>query len=253
MTSGQPTVAEVVQADARAAEVLEAVGIDYCCHGDDTVTAACARAGLEPRDLLRLMEAAPRHESGAQRGETGRERFPVGGWETRPLVELTRHIVMRHHAYTRQALSEIGAQLIEVAATHGQKHAFLIRVLRLFTTLEWELPRHMDYEESAVFPSIGRLEAWRASQRFGPTPWPESTLWLIPEMRSEHRAAADLLHEIRRECANFFPPAGACAPLRDVFGRLEALERDFHWHAHLENNILFPRALKLTTGEEARA
>jgi regulator of cell morphogenesis and NO signaling len=67
-------------------------------------------------------------------------------------------------------------------------------------------------------------------------------------MVSEHDAAAEQLREIRRLSSDFTPPADACVTYRTLYEALEGLEKDLHEHIHLENNILFPKAIEMEEG-----
>jgi len=67
-------------------------------------------------------------------------------------------------------------------------------------------------------------------------------------MMAEHDDAGALLSRIRVLSNGFTAPEGACPTFRALFHGLEEFERDLHQHVHLENNILFPRAIELEQG-----
>ena len=67
----------------------------------------------------------------------------------------------------------------------------------------------------------------------------------INMMEQEHDHAGSMLAEIRNLTNNYTPPADACTTYQLSFASLQAFELDLHHHVHLENNILFPKALKM--------
>lgn len=68
---------------------------------------------------------------------------------------------------------------------------------------------------------------------------------LLDILESEHEQAGELMAEIESLTDNFTPPEGACASYRVLFQNLEGFQKDLHKHVHLENNILFPKAMQL--------
>ena len=66
----------------------------------------------------------------------------------------------------------------------------------------------------------------------------------ITVMEQEHDHAGNLLKEIRMLSNDYFPPQDACTTYRLSFAALKAFELDLHQHVHLENNILFPKAIE---------
>jgi regulator of cell morphogenesis and NO signaling len=64
-------------------------------------------------------------------------------------------------------------------------------------------------------------------------------------MTAEHDAAGGLLAEIRQLSHNFTTPVGACPTYHAFYDGLREFEQDLHQHIHLENNILFPRAIRM--------
>ena len=237
--TAEATVRDAVLANPRTAAVFEEAGIDYCCGGDVSISAACARAGIAVDELLARIEKAERDAAAAVVSSE-----PLPDWGRRSLQDLTGYLVAKHHAYTRRACEEIRGLLVKVASAHGDKYPAIKRIGQIFAVLEWELSRHMDEEEGTLFPSIVRLEARR------PAAWPEPARYLVPGIVGDHLAAGEMLREIRRESGGFTPPEHACDSFQRLYRLLRDLERDLHWHVHLENNVLFPRAMQLLEREE---
>lgn len=232
-------VKDLVVANPAAAAVFEEAGIEFCCQGDAPISLACAHAGLSVSDVMARIEKA-----------TARVALmpELLDWEQATITELTDDIVARHHGYTRQALAQLRHLLPAADAAYGGKYPVLERLRALFMRFDIMLSEHMDEEESALFPSLVRLEAWRAggaTEHSGS--WTERARALVPLMRHDHDATADLMRALRKESHGFRPPAYAGVLVGQVYELLHALEHDLHWHMHLENNILFPRALNLVS------
>jgi regulator of cell morphogenesis and NO signaling len=66
-------------------------------------------------------------------------------------------------------------------------------------------------------------------------------------MMLEHDTAGDILRELRALTFDYMVPADACISYRTLYQALEDFEKDLHQHIHLENNILFPKALDMET------
>jgi regulator of cell morphogenesis and NO signaling len=67
-------------------------------------------------------------------------------------------------------------------------------------------------------------------------------------MEAEHEEAGDDMRAIRELTQGYALPAFACATYRACFEELQEFEWDLHRHVHLENNVLFPRAIRLEEG-----
>jgi regulator of cell morphogenesis and NO signaling len=73
----------------------------------------------------------------------------------------------------------------------------------------------------------------------------------IRMMMIEHDNAGLFLKELRRITSNYSIPGDACMSYQVLYQSIEAFERDLHQHIHLENNILFPKAIQLESGVRA--
>lgn len=67
----------------------------------------------------------------------------------------------------------------------------------------------------------------------------------IYAMMNEHDSAGDLVKQIRKASGDYAPPADACTSYKALYQDLREFEADLHQHVHLENNILFPRAVEM--------
>jgi regulator of cell morphogenesis and NO signaling len=232
--SAQRSLADLVSEDARAATVFEQFGLDYCCQGCRSVEEAAADRGAPIAEVLAALAAL-----GAPPSENTR---PIAQAD---LDELTHHIVARHHRYVREACPTIGGWLKKLVTRHGDRHPELDEVRKTFVDLQDELLGHMVKEENVLFPFIDDLaRANRNGQR--PMRGPFGTILNpVRVMESDHALAGELMARLRVLTNGYEPPPDACATYRVCYLELARFERDLHAHVHLENNILFPRAVEL--------
>jgi regulator of cell morphogenesis and NO signaling len=164
-------------------------------------------------------------------------------WAEASLTELISHIQTRYHEPLRDELPRLEAMVAKVLSRHGDKLPDLLPPLfETFVHLREELLEHMQKEDRVLFPVIVALEAGR------PLPVSDAGAWLpspIGVMESEHEAAGQALARMRELTSDYTPPEWACPTFRGLYFGLAQLETDMHLHVHLENHILFPRALKL--------
>lgn len=227
------TIRELVAEDFRAAAVFQKHRIDFCCGGDRPVADACREKGLDTSVVLAELEAAT-----STAGDVPR----FNAWD---LDFLANYIVVNHHAYVRRASETIGAHTQKVAEVHGERHPEVVTVARHFGAVAQEMAQHMLKEERMLFPYVARLaEAARSGQPAPVAPF-GTIANPIRAMELEHQGAGDLLAAIRKATNDFTVPDDACTTYRVTYKELEEFEADLHRHVHLENNVLFPKALDL--------
>lgn len=214
----------VAEAPGRAA-VLDRFGLDYCCHGERSLTDACTTAGLDPRAVAADLDQPE-------------VTVDPADYPTEPSA-LADHIEATHHAYLHAELPELDALAEKVAGVHGARHPELADVRRLVTAIRADLEPHLMKEERVLFPAIRALDAGAREFPFGTVRNP------IRMMRLEHDQAGELLVELRTVSSDYAVPDDGCASYRALYERLAALEADTHLHIHLENNVLFPAAVAL--------
>ncbi|HJQ34907.1 MAG TPA: iron-sulfur cluster repair di-iron protein [Pyrinomonadaceae bacterium] len=232
------TVRELALEVPNATRVFERLKIDYCCGGGRQISEACAAAGVPLERLSRMLDEACAAPVEAQ-------DFTAG-----PLSELIRHILDTHHVYTREESSRIQALLEKVCGKHGENHPELGQVRAAFLKLDADLQPHLFKEEQILFPYILRLEAARAGGGMPPFAPFGTVNNPVRMMMFEHDTAGDLLREIRAAAHDFQPPADACMSFSALYRAIEDFEKDLHQHIHLENNVLFPRAVELENSRQ---
>jgi len=222
--------------------VFEKLGIDYCCGGNRPLEEACATANVSLEEVARLIEAAIAEPA----------RPNVKELQSGSLAELISHIVRTHHAFVRTQVPEITALIEKVLAKHGANHPELTTIRNVYRGLGEELMMHLMKEENILFPYIERMEE-SVLQGEPVLPPPFGTVANpVRMMEHEHDNAGIALRSLRDASQNFTPPADACTSFRALYAALENFEKDLHQHIHLENNVLFPRAVAMETSKGRR-
>ena len=231
------TVREIAIEHPATVRAFESLGIDYCCGGKRTLREACERAGVPVESALdRLAQVEERTSSEA------------ADWAGASAQELIRHIVGRHHSYVRSESPRLETMFEKVVSRHGQDHPELASIRDLFGALAQELFAHMLKEEHVLFPYIEQTEAAVAHGGTPPCAAFGSVAMPISRMLADHDDAGELLAKMRVLSSGYRAPDSACPTYRALYHGLEEFEQDLHQHVHLENNLLFPRALHMEQG-----
>jgi regulator of cell morphogenesis and NO signaling len=213
-------VGQIAAAYPMATRVFARHGIDFCCGGGKPLGEVCEQKGLDPQAVLNEIEreiASPKED---------RVR-----WDEASLDDLIQHILATHHESLKAELPRLEEMARKVVDAHRDKRPeALPDLLAVFVGLKAELEQHMAKEEQILFPMIRRGQGAMAG---GP----------ISVMEHEHDAAGRALARLRELSDDYRVPVEACNTWRALWHGLQALEQDLHQHIHLENNILFPRAL----------
>jgi regulator of cell morphogenesis and NO signaling len=161
------------------------------------------------------------------------------------MIQLCEYIIQTHHAYVKNEMPQIYAYLQKVSSKHGERHPELYKIFQIFSAVREEMEGHMKKEELILFPRIKELQKLADNENaqlqlnIGYLQSP------ITVMEQEHDHAGNLLNDIRIFSDNYTPPQDACTTYRLIFAALKAFELDLHQHVHLENNILFPKAIEI--------
>lgn len=227
-------VKEIALSDLGARRILEDAGVDYCCGGGKSLQEACLHANVSSEEILERLR------------RNKEQTIPdEANWISASLCELTLHIREKHHRYVREAISRVRPLLQRVRAKHGENHPVLLEIEILFSQVGQEMVAHMQKEEQILFPYIDALErSANRGVRVEP-PFFQTVRNPIHTMMKEHDTAGDLVKQIRKASSAYSVPADACASFRALYTELSEFEADLHQHVHLENNILFPRAVEL--------
>ena len=236
MLSPDRTVRDVVLELPQATRVFEKLKIDYCCGGDKPLGEACATAGVEVGNLERML---------AEAGQAEIQSNGAFDFQKATLVELIGHILDKHHVYTKEEMARLEPLIDKVISAHGENHPELRSLGELFEQLCADLKPHMFKEEQILFPYIIEMERSALQNRPAPIAPFGTVNNPIRMMMIEHDTVGGLLRELRALSSNYAVPPDGCISYQTLYQALEAFEQDLHQHIHLENNILFPRAIEL--------
>jgi regulator of cell morphogenesis and NO signaling len=234
MTATTQTVREIALEQPASIRVFEHFGIDYCCGGRKPLAEACAANDLEVDMVIAALEAASKGSAPA-----------AGDWTKDSLEALSEHITATHHAYVKRELPRLAVLAEKVVRRHGDTRAELPAIQAKLALLDEELTQHLAKEEVVLFPYVIKLERALATGSTLPRGCFGTVANPIAMMTAEHDAAGGLLAEISELSDRFTPPVGACPTYCAFYAGLQEFEQDLHQHIHLENNILFPRAIEL--------
>jgi regulator of cell morphogenesis and NO signaling len=232
--STETRVNEIALSNPGARRVLEDAGVDYCCGGGKSLQDACLHAGVTADEILKRLR-----QNSELAGPGDAE------WISAPLMELTRHIRERHHQYVRDSIPRVRALLAKIREKHGGKHREIEEIEKLFGDVAREMTAHMQKEEQILFPYIDALERSASGNSFVEPPFFQTVRNPIHAMMKEHDSAGDIVKRIRKASNDYKAPADACTSYQATYQELRQFEEDLHLHVHLENNILFPRAVEL--------
>ncbi|MBA4406745.1 iron-sulfur cluster repair di-iron protein [bacterium] len=227
-------VKDVVTENSHASELFEKYGIDFCCNGNRSLQDALAEKEISNSEFLEELNKVNQSISS--------ENQRYAEWD---LNFLTQYIVNHHHAYVKSAIPEITAHLQKVYNAHVEKHPYIAEVQNTFSLVAEEMINHMMKEERILFPLIKYLTD---TQKFNEKPKTGGFGTIknpIRQMEAEHVSAGGAMEKIRTLTNNYSLPEDACATFQVTYKELNEFEKDLHKHVHLENNILFPRAIRL--------
>ena len=230
---GGKTVGEIAAKDLRKAEVFKKYGIDFCCGGKKSLKQACEEKGLDVAVVEAELENPAQPVSSAN---------DYNRWEPDFLAD---YIYNQHHLYYYNERPILQGLITKVTQHHGSNHPELNYLYQLFTKLVEELDTHFMREEKVVFPFIKALvQVKRTGNREVLSSQPSLTE-PIQIMEEDHEAAGEILEAMQKISNNYTAPEDACNSYQFLYKKLRELDEDLHQHIHLENNLLFPKALKL--------
>jgi len=233
MINSQTTVREVALQLPQSTRVFETLKIDYCCGGNQPLAQACASAGIDVDNVMEML------------AEVTQSTSPVLDFQNLPLTELITHILDTHHVFTKLEMDRLQLLADKVLAAHGGNHPELVHLEELLTRLCADLKPHMFKEEQVLFPYILAMTEAAAQKRAVPFAPFGTVNNPVRMMMREHDTAGEILRELRGLTSDYTVPADACISYQTLYQALENFEKDLHQHIHLENNILFPKALEL--------
>lgn len=230
----EPSVGDIVAEDYRKAEVFKKFGIDFCCGGKNTVEFVCKKHGVNRAEL--------ETELASVSGQSRQATHDFKNWNLPFLID---YIINVHHKYVTEKVGLIHQYAQKVAKVHGHAAPENVEITRLFSALKDELLLHLQKEEKVLFPYIKQMQNAFDTKTQLPSPHFGTAQNPINMMEHEHENAGGIMAKIRELSNDFTPPEWACNTYKVLYNLLHEFESDLHQHVHLENNILFPKAIEL--------
>ncbi|AEV98304.1 hypothetical protein A4D02_22885 [Niastella koreensis] len=230
------SVSDIVNNDYRTAEVFRKHGIEYCCAGKFPLQMILESQDLDVAAIIAELELSI-HPIGISHA------LPFENWDTGFLID---YIVNIHHAYLKKALPDTKEQLEKFVEGHYKKFPGLTELALVFKSLTLEMLPHLQHEEEIIFPYIRQIshafhnKASYASLLVRTLRKPVENL-----MHHEHDSINKVLAQMRQLTNSYTPPEHCCTNHRVIYSKLLEIDTDLAQHMHLENTVLFPRAIEM--------
>jgi len=227
------TISEIVREDYRTAKIFESYKIDFCCNGNKNFKDVVDAKKLDAEKII--------DELVTIKGQNNNDAIDYNSFE---LDLLTDHIEKKHHRYIEEKTPDLKQYLAKLCNVHGDNHPELFEINKNFNESAGELAMHMKREELILFPYIRKMvSAKQKNEKIAPPPF-GSVENPIKAMMSEHDIEGERFKKISQITNNYTVPDDGCNTYRVTFSLLKEFEEDLHLHIHLENNILFPKAIE---------
>ncbi|WOC50662.1 iron-sulfur cluster repair di-iron protein [Bergeyella porcorum] len=233
MNTKTDLIGDIVAQDFRTAAIFKKHHIDFCCKGGRTIQEACEHKNISPELLYNEIENLPKGND---------SQIDFNNWE---LDLLADYIEKTHHRYVTEKIPILQAFLEKLAKVHGDRHPELLEIKSLFDASAQDLSAHLKKEELVLFPFIRNMVKAKLEQLPLPQPHFGTIENPIAMMKEEHSVEGERLRKIAELTDEYLPPADACNTYKVTFAMLQEFEDDLHRHIHLENNILFPKAIAM--------
>ncbi len=228
------TVGELVANDYRTADVFRKYGIDFCCGGKKPLSKVCVEKGIDFQSVENDLKEIEKIKT-----------LPSQNFNNWDIDFLADYIINTHHAYINNNLEIISQYLEKVAKVHGHAYTETVKIFELWKQVVNDLKSHMMKEEKILFPYIKQMMKIKKENSNFSSPGFGTVQNPVRIMEHEHDVVGDLVKEIQRLSNNFNQHEEACNTYRVSYAKLNEFAQDLFTHIHLENNILFPKAIAL--------
>ncbi len=236
MTTATRSIQEIVSVQPTAAKILQRFGIDPYSRVNETLDRVCTELQLSVDQVLEKLEDAETLSSGAAPNDIS----------TLSVSRLIQHIVRIHHQCVRQELPQLVMMARELAGTQAELASELNEVAVFVGDLQAEMLAHIQKEEQVLFPFISQMDQ---DSILGYRPAHNGSFRSVAQpiliMVQEHESAERIVAKMSGITHGFEPPAWACDAHVALYRELCAFEADLKLHVHLENDVLFPRAIEM--------
>ncbi len=227
------SLGEIVSRNYRTAEVFSRFNLDFCCNGNRKIEDACKEGGVDPTEVIESLKALDMDKG---------DDLNFNEW---PVDTLVDHIQKRHHAYVEEKTPLIRQYLEKICNVHGNRHPELLKIREIFNEVGGELAVHMKKEELMVFPYIRKMARAHAEGAAVNPPVFGTINSPVDHLKADHAEEGEKVARIAELSNSFIAPDDACTTYRVTFQMLAEFRDDLHRHIHLENNIVFPKAVRL--------
>ena len=233
MLTQEKTIGDFVAENFRTAEVFKKYNIDFCCKGGRTVEEACDKKKVSPEEIYKELEEVANRKS---------EDIDFNSW---PLDLLADYVEKTHHRYVEEKSAMLIPYLNKLCKVHGERHPELFEINELFIGSAQDLAAHMKKEELILFPFIKQMVEAKKNGEPLPAPRFGTVENPVAMMKHEHEAEGERFVKIAELTNNYEFPDDAWGTYQVTYRMLEDFQNDLHKHIHLENNILFPKAIAM--------
>ncbi|MBO9584293.1 MAG: iron-sulfur cluster repair di-iron protein [Flavobacterium sp.] len=232
--TSKTTIGEIVADDFRTAAIFTKLHIDFCCKGHRTIEEVCRKRDIEESVLIEHIQKA--------RSSSANQSFDYKSWTADMIAD---YIAKTHHKYVEEKSPIILQYLDKLCGVHGAIHPELHEIHIIFSKSILDLTAHMKREELVIFPFIKKMKIAHSKGTELETPPFLSIENPISTLKDDHITERERFKRIAALTNNYTPPIESCNTYKAAFAMLEEFDKDLKKHIHLENNILFPKAIEL--------
>lgn len=243
MPTSTQSIRDIVKQYPSSARVFHRFDIDLCLQADLSLEGACQELQLSVDQVLEKLTDSEAHERGGMASDPA----------TLSLTRLVQHIVRSHHLCVRQELPRLAEMAMKLAATRADRAPELTKVAELIEQLRGKMYTHIQKEEQVLFPFISQMEQESIIAYPPSHACFRSVTHPIFMMEQEHQSADHIVDDLIDLTNHFETPSWACATHIALFSGLREFEADLKQHVHLENDVLFPRAIQLEAELKVRS
>lgn len=226
-------ISEIVAENYNTAAIFKKNRIDFCCNGNRTLKEVSLEKNIDINVLISEIKKLDKTSSTSEDYQS---------WD---IGFLSDYIYQNHHLYIEKRGPEIISYLDKICNVHGKKHPELFEINTLFKDALGDLTIHMKKEELILFPFIKKIaKADKNNEKIASPPF-GSISNPIDMMHTEHDNEGERFRKIAELSNNYQPPKDSCNTYRIAFILLKEFEDDLHKHIHIENNILFKKAISI--------
>lgn len=215
-------------------KVFEHYGIDFFCSGNRSIEEAAKELDMEADKIISDLDAVNQNDL--------KNGIDYSTWA---LDDLADYIEKSHHKFTEDLITKLKPLLETLVVAYGDKQTYLLELQRVFLASAGELASHMKKEELVLFPYIRKMVKAKNKDVKIDVPHFITVISPVNLMIHEHDDQKEWLRQIRELTNNYTLPEDPCDTFTTVYKHLKAFDKDMQKHLHLENNLLFPKAILL--------